>query len=126
METKVMVQSCTEKNGWYNIKTPDGKEISVMIEKCPNIKEAISKELEAGTIGEFPVEMNLIEKNGKTYGWDIKAKGSGGGGFKKERSGNESFALSYSKDLVVAGKVEISKILETAEKLYQWLETKKK
>lgn len=53
-------------------------------------------------------------------------KGGGFGGGAKVRAGNESFALSYAKDLVVADKVKIDQIIQTAEKLYQWLESKKK
>ena len=44
---------------------------------------------------------------------------SGGGG--KKTGSNSSFALSYAKDLVVADKVGIEKILETATKLNNWL-----
>ena len=41
--------------------------------------------------------------------------------FKKSGGGNASFALSYAKDLVVADKVPVDKILETATKLNEWL-----
>lgn len=42
----------------------------------------------------------------------------------KKTGGNASFALSYAKDLVVADKVEIKKILEIADKLNNWLNSK--
>ena len=44
--------------------------------------------------------------------------------YSKKSGGNASFALSYAKDLVVAGKVEIKQILEIADKLNNWLNTK--
>lgn len=62
------------------------------------------------------------------YGNRIKLKkpsGSGNAWGGKQRSGSESFALSYAKDLVVGGKVNIDQILPTADKLYTWLESKK-
>ena len=62
------------------------------------------------------------EKNGYTN-YTIKPYTEntfqGGGG--KKQSNNASFALSYSKDLVIAGKVSIEQILETANKLNNWL-----
>ena len=39
----------------------------------------------------------------------------------KKSGNNASFALSYAKDLVIADKVGIDKILETATKLNEWL-----
>lgn len=60
------------------------------------------------------------------WGLKFKMKKTGGGfGGGKAKGGNESFALSYSKDLVVAGKVDIKEILTCADKLYNWLESKK-
>lgn len=67
------------------------------------------------------------------YSDRIKLKKQGGsfsgGGF-KQRSGNESFSLSYAKDLAVAyvtkgTNVEPEKILLWADKFYEWLEKKK-
>ena len=40
----------------------------------------------------------------------------------KEKSSNKSFALSYAKDLVIADKIPVEKILETAEKLNNWMQ----
>lgn len=39
----------------------------------------------------------------------------------KKAGSNASFALSYSKDLVVADKIEIGQILDTATRLNKWL-----
>ncbi len=60
------------------------------------------------------------------YGKKIKLKSKGFGGFAAKAKGNESFALSYAKDLVVADKVKIDQIIPTAEKLFNWLESKRK
>jgi len=47
-----------------------------------------------------------------------------GNSYSKKTGGNASFALSYAKDLVVAGKVEVKQILNIADKLNNWLNTK--
>ena len=41
-----------------------------------------------------------------------------------KKGGNASFALSYAKDLVAAGKIDIKQILETAERFDNWLNTR--
>ncbi len=57
--------------------------------------------------------------------WNKPSSGGAFGGVGK-KFGNESFAISYSKDLVVAGKVDINDLIQMAEKMYNWMETKKK
>lgn len=54
-----------------------------------------------------------------------KPGGNHGGGYSGRKSGNESFALSYAKDIVCAGKTDLKNLLPLAEKLYDWLEGKK-
>lgn len=48
----------------------------------------------------------------------------------KQRGGNESFALSYAKDMAVAylnkgNELSTAQIIELAEKFYLWLNSKK-
>lgn len=83
--------------------------------------ESFAVQIPVGT----PVSDLTIEAT--QYGNRIKLKKSAGtwGGGGQKRGGNESFALAYAKDLVVAGKVDIKAILPTADKLYNWLESKK-
>lgn len=76
-----------------------------------------------------PKSQLIIEPS--QWGPRVKMKSNGGnkysgGGFNRGRSGptNESLALSYAKDLVVGGKVPIEGILSSADKLYNWLESK--
>ena len=40
----------------------------------------------------------------------------------KKKGWNASFALSYAKDLVVAGKTDVGTILEQATKFKEWLD----
>lgn len=83
--------------------------------------ESFGKEIPVGTPAE---QIEITEgQYGKKFKWN---KPGAAGGFNKAAKGNESFALSYAKDLVVGGKVDIKQILETADKLYNWLESKKK
>ncbi len=113
------------------------------VTKCEKIKEWNGKpiygiHLSDGRGGEsfqdIPVttpvsELQIMANPNPAYADRIKwnKPNSGvGGGYGGKKLGNQSFALSYSKDLVVAGKVDISKILETADKLYNWLEEKNK
>lgn len=62
-----------------------------------------------------------------------ETSGNSGGGFsggKKSFAGNESFALSYAKDLACAhiekGKeMKAEQVIQVAEAFYQWLQSKK-
>lgn len=65
---------------------------------------------------QYGLKIKMNKSNNSNY--------SGGGGSK--RSGNESFALSYAKDIVVAGKTDLKLIWELADKMYDWLEKKSK
>ena len=126
MNTKIKVKSHTKTNGWFNIKTEDGKEVSVMAEKNPKL----SAILEANPDGGCELYCSLVEKNGKNYAWDAKESSGFGGGF-KSKSGNEGFALAYSKDIYVAKiakgeQASSDAIIGLAEKFYEWLESKKK
>lgn len=112
--TKCEVLKHWEKDGRkvpiYQVHLSDGQ-----------IAESFGKEIPLGT----PIEQLEITRG--EYGFKVKWNSPGkSGGFQRQRSGNESFALSYSKDLVVAGKVDIGQILTTADRLYTWLESKKK
>lgn len=111
--TKCEVLKHWEKDGRkvpiYQVQLSDGQ-----------VAESFGKEIPVGT----PLDQLEITKG--DYGFKVKWNQPNKGGFTRQRSGNESFALSYSKDLVVAGKVSIDQILMTADRLYNWLESKKK
>lgn len=115
------VTKCTQIKSW---KGKDGKDVPIYQVEISDgqIGESFGKDIPVGT----PLTELVLESSqyGIKVKWNKPNAFAGGGG--RQRSGNESFALSYSKDLVVAGKVDIAKILETADKLYTWLESKKK
>lgn len=80
-------------------------------------------DLEITPNGNYPAKVKLLKKNGFP------------GGF-KQKAGNESFALSYAKDIVVAmiptmepkpKSSDLAKVTTTlADTFFEWLETKKK
>lgn len=114
METVI---SCNKTKEW------NGKPIYAVGLSDGQGGESFAVEIPIGT----PISDLIIEPS--QWGNKIKLKKASGGGFSgggfKARSGSESFALAYSKDLVVAGKVELKDILKTADKFYGWLESKK-
>lgn len=110
--------------------------------KCDKIKEWNGKPiygigLSDGQGGESfneiplgtPINELVITPN-PPYGNKIKwNKPNAGGG--RQRGGNESFALSYAKDLGIAyinkgNTVEPEKIIGWADKFLVWLDSKKK
>lgn len=125
MET---VTKCAEIKKWT---AKDGKAIPIYQVECSDgqIGESFGKEIPIGT----PIT-ELVFESGQ-YGVKVKwNKPNTGGGFQRgggNRGGNESFALSYSKDMAIAyiaqGKqIEPQKVVDWAEVFYTWMETKKK
>jgi hypothetical protein len=118
------VKSCTKVKDWngkpiYSVKFSDGTKGNSFGSEIP--------------VGTAKAELRITPKEG--YPDDVKMNkpngfaGAGGGGMKK--AGNESFALSYAKDLACAniamGKDFGSKeVLAVAELFYTWLEGKRK
>ncbi len=115
-----LVTSCTKVRDW----TKDGKSVPIysVATSVGQIGESFGKEIPIGT----PVSDLEITPNG-TYAAKIKLKGAtnSGGGFGGKKFGNESFALSYAKDVVIGGKTDIKNLFALADKMYDWLEAKK-
>lgn len=127
--TTIKIKSHSQKNGWFNIVTQDGKEVSVLAEKNPKLKAL----LEANPDGNFDLPCSFVTKGDKNYAWDAKESTGGiGGGFRAQPpKGNESFALAYSKDIHVAlvekgNLFNEDKCIALADKFYEWMEGKKK
>lgn len=114
METVI---SCTKTKEW------NGKPIYTVGLSDGQGGESFAVNIPIGT----PLSDLIIEPSQWGNKIKLKRNASGGGfsGAAKSRGGNESFALAYSKDLVVGGKVELKDLLKTADKLYDWLEGKK-
>ena len=117
METVI---SCTKVKDWTNQK---GEKVPIYQVGLSDGRggQSFGKEIPIGT----PMSELVITDKGQ-YGLDFKMKGTVGGfGGAKQRAGNESFALSYSKDIVCAGKTDLKNLLPLADKIYAWLEGKK-
>lgn len=58
-----------------------------------------------------------------TFPPTVKQRKAGGFGAKKVN--NAAFAISYAKDLVIADKINFDQLLPAADKIYNWIESKK-
>lgn len=114
--SQLTVQTCTLKKSTdtykvYEITDAEGKKYDSFKEIPPG-----THEVEITPNGNYNPKIKLIGKNGAN-GW------AGNKGATK--AGNESFAMSYAKDLVVSGKIEIGDLSKYADKIYDWLQSKK-
>ena len=116
METVIKCEKVKDWNGKpiYSIGLSDGQG-----------GESFAQEIPIGT----PISELTITPNGNyapKIKWN-KPGGNQGGGFGggRQRSGNESFAMSYAKDIVCAGKTDLKNLMPLADKIYDWLEKKK-
>lgn len=113
METVIKCEKIKEWNGKpiYGIGLSDGQGGESF------------KEIPVGT----PMSEIVISPNppyGNKIQWN-KPNAGGGGYSGGKKFGNESFALSYSKDVVCAGKTDVKNLFALADKMYEWLEKKK-
>lgn len=118
METVI---SCTKVRDW----TKDGKSVPIYSVALSDGQggESFGKEIPVGT----PMSELILEQT--SYGlkvkWNKPGAPTNSGGYGGKRSGNESFALSYAKDIVVGGKTDVKNLFALADKMYDWLEKKK-
>jgi hypothetical protein len=119
--TKITVQSCTK------MREKDGKSIFAIGLTDGRGGESFNQAIPVGT------DISALEITESQWGLKFKLKSATGlGGFRGAgRTYNEAekfpgFALAYSKDLVVAGKVDLKDILNTANKFHKWLADKHK
>lgn len=97
-----------------------------------------SLELDNGDAGQIATKDRYTDKigigNELTYTIEngrIKAVSKpfvkGGSGFKSEPFEHKAagYAMAYAKDLTVGGNVDVSQLIGTADKIYNWLISKK-
>jgi hypothetical protein len=63
MNQTIKIKSSKEANGWANIVTIEGKEISIKLDANPKLSQLI-------TSNATELFGNVVEKNGKTFMWD--------------------------------------------------------
>lgn len=127
------VKTCIKKDkGWTN---PEGKEVDIYKVTFTDGTEGeiMAKQIPVGT------PLSQVTVTPGTYGNKLKYNKPNGfsGGSAKQRAGNESFALSYAKDIVVAmlmfGEIDkkakstdLSKVtMAMADEFFNWLEKHK-
>lgn len=123
----ISVKSCTKTKDWEK----DGKKVPIYKVELTDGRtgESFGKEIPLGT----PVDQLELQEGqyGTKVKWNQPRNGNGGGwGRSAAPKGNESFALSYAKDVAVAhigqGKeFKSAQILDVADAFYNWLESKK-
>lgn len=117
------VTKCVKAKEWNK----DGKVVPIYSVTLTDgtVGESFGKEIPEGT------PEDQIEITEGQYGKKFKLKANGfKGGFKAQRAANESYSLSYAKDVAVAhigqGKAfTAQQIIQVAEEFYKWLESKK-
>lgn len=116
---QVKIKSIKLSNGWFNLVDYAGKEISVMAEKCPILKPKLEEIL---AVGSGEADMDLKEKNGKWFGWDMKAQNGGGGkpAFVPKDTKRET-ALTCAVNSKMIPLVNADEILKLADKYLEWL-----
>ena len=112
------VKECTKAKEWDN-----GKGQKVPIYKVElsdgTTGESFGKEIPVGTdASEITIEEGQY---GKKFKWAAKNGFSG----KSKQANNAAFAMSYAKDLVVADKIKFDQLIPAADKIFNWIESKK-
>lgn len=125
MSNVIIVAEISEKNGWANIKTNDGKEVSIMLSKCPKLAEQV-KTAKAGS----ELTGKLVEKDGKNYLWDTDDKKSGFSGGKSFAPKDKKFDAGIESLKAAASMFALDKeknadqVILIAEKFHAFLMSK--
>lgn len=124
METKINVAEARVNGDWCNIKTSEGKEVSVMLSKCPKLKSQI----EAAQAVPYELTVNLVTKGDKTYAWDLDEKKGGKGAPRNEKAIIAQSSIGYAVDYLAlaidkTGTKPVSKeqLFEAANDIYNWV-----
>jgi len=136
MKQTINIASIAEKNGWFNIKTVEGQEVSVNAESNPVSTAKLKTQ-------PITIELNLVEKNGKNFGWDVKDNPKPQGAFAKltpeQLKAKQDREDSTQRMIVAQNSIsnasnfyaqrqngDILSILKMAEDMYNWVISKSK
>lgn len=82
MEKTIIIAEIGDNNGWYNIKTNEGIEVSVMQSKCPKLTAQLKDAKSGNEVTGNYIEKEGVDRNGnkemKRYLWDLDEKKAGG------------------------------------------------
>lgn len=124
MEKTSKIIKCEFKNEWAN---PKGGSIFYH-----NIEFENGDKGSIGTKSKMPDKLNVGSELTYTIEGDkikaVQQQNFKGGGFKQEPFEHKAaaYAMSYAKDLVVADKVDVQNLRKYADKIYEWLISKKR
>lgn len=132
MNQTIQIQEHKINGTWCNVKTTDGKEISIAIgDKTSKIMAAINS-------GSINIECNIVEKNGKSYAWDVNEQKSFPPKFQKETPEEKAAKIQAEelKQRMIIAQSSLSasvqyfqqrsinsddEVLKTAKKFYDWV-----
>ena len=128
MEKTSKIVSCEFRNEWTN---PNTQILiyyhNIILENGDSgqigVKEKYSPKIQVGSELTYTIEGTRIKAVSKPF----VRPSTGGKSYTPEPYEHKMAGMAYSfaKDLVIADKVEIKKIEGVAEKIYQWLLSKK-
>jgi hypothetical protein len=116
METKINVAEARVSGDWCNIKTPEGKEMSIMISKCPKLKAQIE-----GKVVPFEIEGKVVAKGDKTYVWDLDEKKGGKGAPRNEKAIIAQSSVSSAVQFAQKADLDRKETLDFAEEIFKWV-----
>ena len=101
---KISIRTISEKNGWMNITANDDKELSCLIKdgKNPLCAAILTK---AANGEEVTIPGKIVEKDGKSYIWDVQEGKAGGKSFAPaDKPFQAALAAAQAVGSVFAGK----------------------
>lgn len=132
--TKIQIAEKKINGDWCNIKTVGGKDVSVNMKSAPKTAELINNNASE-------IEVNIVEKDGKIYGWDKQEPRQGGNKFQltPEQLAAKQQREDHTQRMIIAqsslsnacvmygqGSKTPEQIMEVAKSFYNWvLETSK-
>lgn len=125
MEQTNIIKSCTFKSEWagpngviyyHNITFDNGDTGTI------GTKEKMPDKLSPGSELTYTIEVN--ERGNKIKAVAPKPKFGGGRPGEPIELKMATFALSYSKDLVIGGKLESKDMFAIADKMFDWIKAK--
>ena len=107
----------------YKIAIDQGDE---RLEGTTMVKQGSECKFKEGQEAQFTKQEDTYAKDGSfKFKWASETKAWGGGGGRQPENPkirNVSMSMSYAKDLVCAGKVEMNSLLNTAELMLEWMD----
>ena len=131
MNQTINIKTHKENGDWCNIKTEDGKDVSLNLKSSPKLKALIDECI--SLTGDFPGSLtgNLIESKGKLFLWDVKEENRSNGGQKKYSNASQEAIIAQSVYSSTANRFQGSQMAldnkafnEVCEERFNWVMSK--